>query len=201
MKGFKLLLLVLAICLASGVKAQFYSSERVYCYQYEKTIHDGISSKQSKTEFYFVNFQNDMMGYTTANGCNWVGQKIVDDPNYFDNAARADLANKYEKWKSIPDITIARWMALTTQIISFCREYSSGKYTYRELTKASRWSGNIDPMSWRAFWGDPYWGNRCYSFSTDRREMIVWSTNDTENRDYYKLVDASSLKPNTDFLE
>lgn len=66
MKAKRILFLVMAICFASGVKAQFYSSESVYCYQYVKTINDGIASKLSRTMFYFVNFQNDMMGYTTA---------------------------------------------------------------------------------------------------------------------------------------
>ena len=42
MKGLRFLLLVTTICLASGVKAQFYSSDQVYCYEYQYTTEDGI---------------------------------------------------------------------------------------------------------------------------------------------------------------
>lgn len=38
-------------------------------------------------------------------------------------------------------------------------------------------------------------------FFKDRQELIIWSTSDSENRDYYKLVDVNSLKPNMDFLD
>ena len=50
-------------------------------------------------------------------------------------------------------------------------------------------------------WGKLNWQTECYSFSRDRSELIIWTTSDSENRDYYKLVDVESLKPNTDFLE
>ena len=99
MKVKRLLFLVMAICLASGVKAQFYSSESVYCYQYVKTINDGISSKLNRTMFYFVNFQNEMMGYTTASSLKYVRQKLLDNPDYYSDRAINNLAeNKICKY-------------------------------------------------------------------------------------------------------
>ena len=97
MKGLRFLLLGLAICLASGVRAQFYSSERVYCYQYVKTINDGISSKLSKTMFYFVNFQNDMMGWITENSLKRLRQNLLENPDYYTNRTINDLASSYKK--------------------------------------------------------------------------------------------------------
>ena len=50
------------------------------------------------------------------------------------------------------------------------------------------------------YWSKPEWGDECWSFSRDRSEMIIWSLDDPDSRDYYKLIDASSLEANMDFL-
>lgn len=51
-----------------------------------------------------------------------------------------------------------------------------------------------------AWWGKLRWQSRCWTFSNDKSELIVWSTSNSGNRDYYKRISVSDLKPNTDFL-
>ena len=201
MKAIRLLFLVMALCLASGVKAQFYSSESVYCYQYVKTINDGISSKLNRTMFYFVNFQNEMMGYTTASSLKYVRQKLLENPDYYSDRAINNLAENYNKWKTQPSLNGSAYNSVT--LIKYCSDYStSSKYTYR--TASAHAQAHFQPGMFGggyATWGSLSWGSKCYSFSRDRSELIIWTTSDSENRDYYKLIDANSLKPNTDFLE
>ena len=203
MKGFRFLLFVMAICLAISVNAQLYSSENVYCYQYVKTINDGISSKLSRTMFYFINFQNEMMGYTTESSLQRVRQNLLENPDYYKDRAINNLAEAYNRYKSSPaGLPTMGPLQATVTLIQYCSEYSSSKYTYRNATARACHTGNIwDTYGANNYWSKLSWGSKCYTFSRDRSELIIWSTSDSENRDYYKLVDASSLKPNTDFLE
>lgn len=199
----KQLFLFLAMVLSLSCHAQFTSSEQVYCYVYDYTINDGIKSKKNSTTYYFVNFQNDMMGYVTASGLKNIKQRLMEDPDYYNNAAINNLANSYSRWKRSPagEPTMGPAQA-TAQIIKFNSQYSTGsKYTYQYIKKYAQNSGNIwDTYGSQNYWSDPKWQSNCYTFSRDRSEMIVWSTSDSENRDYYKKVDISNLIPNTDFL-
>lgn len=181
---------------ALTARAQFYSSEQVYCYQYEKTVNDGISSKRG-TDFYFVNFQRNMMGLASETNLQRVRQKLLENPEYYSELAIKDLASGYNEWKTQPAFSGS---ALACACIwLYCDEFStSSKYTYRLQCKRAESNFNFGPQAW---WGKPYWESKCYSFSRDRSEMIIWKTSDPENRDYYKLVDVNSLKPNTDFLD
>lgn len=204
MKTKRLLFLVIAICLASGVRAQFSSSENVYCYEYSYTSNDGIKSKKSNTYYYFVNFQNDMMGYTNASDIKYIRQKLVETPTYYEDRARKNLASNYSNWKSSPAGRPTMGAArATASIIKYNSQYSTGsKYTYRTLSKSAQHTTSMmDPYLMHNTWSAETWGSQCYSFSTDRSEMIIWKTSDPENRDYYKRIDASKLRPNTDFLK
>ena len=180
--------------------AQFYSSTDVYCYRYVKTINDGISSKLNKTQYYFVNFQNDMMGYVTENNIKTVRQRLLENPDYYADKAINQLARAYNNWKTQPDFNGSAFA--NASIISYYDEYSTGsKYTYRKQTKNAK---SVFDMSGfgrsYAYWDKPTWGTQCYSFSIDMSELIIWKTSDSGQRDYYELVDMDSLKPNTDFL-
>lgn len=177
--------------------AQFSNSETVYCYKYDYTNNDGIKSKNnSSATYYFVNFQNNMMGYITASDIKYIRQKMLESPSYYEDTARNNLASRYSRWKSSPSF-YGSMIAPPAIIFRYYDGYSSSsKYTYREFRKSV--ASNI--MAQTAWWSDPSWGTSCYSFSTDKSEMIVWSTSDSENRDYYKRINMSDLKPNTDFL-
>lgn len=196
-------LVLLLFGVVTDVCAQFSSSEAVYCYKYDYTSNDGIKSKKSSTTYYFVNFQNDMMGYTTASDIKTIRQKMLEDASYYEDAARNNLANNYSRWKSspsgLPTIGPAR---ASVSIYQYNDQYSTySRYTYRRTTKWACNTGNIwDTFGQGNYWAKPSWGSSCYSFSSDRSEMIIWSTSDSENRDYYKRINMSDLKPNTDFL-
>ena len=187
----KIYLTMLSFCFCSICMGQFYSSENVYCYEYEYTLNDGIKSKGGTPLYFFVNFQNDMMGFTSENTKARVKQRLLENPSYYDDMARNDLAKDYSRWKSLPN----GYYLESTYIIHYNEQYSTtSKYTYRLLKKTAQ------SAYYPATWGEPYWEIQCYTFSIDRSEMIVWGTNDPENRKYYKLIDASDLIPNTDFL-
>ncbi len=204
----KLKILSLVVVLISTLScnvafAQFYSSETVYCYQYVKTINDGISSKKSNPDYIFVNFQNDMMGfYNAGSSLKTIRQKLLEAPYYYEEQAINNLANSYNRWKSSGPGWNPYGQSYSATIYKYNDEYSStNKYTYRARTKSSHFS-YVD--SWgqpQGAWGNPRWGSKCYTFSKDKEELIVWSTSDSENRQYYQLIDVDSLKPNTDFLD
>ena len=191
MKKYFILIL---FCLLSTVSyAQFYSSETVYCYQYDYTNDDGIKSKKSSNTIYFVNFQNDMMGIT-LDSIEGVRKKMIEDKEYYNNCAIENLASSYREWKKSP---VGLPYRSTVSIKKYCSELSTNsKYTYRDWVKYAY--AYYYPRQY--YWSNPYWGNSCWSFSSDRKEMIIWSIDDPDNRDYYKLIDASSLELNLDFL-
>ena len=189
--------------LVSNVKAQFASSETVYCYKYDHTSNDGIKSKKSNQSYYWVNFQNGMMGFKTDNYMKNIRQHLLENPSYYEDAARNNLANNYSRWESspagLPTLGPAR---ATVYIYKYNPQYStSSKETYRRLSKSACSTGSIwDTYGSGNYWSDESWGTTCYSFSTDHSEMIIWSTDNPEKRDYYRRIDESELKPNTDFL-
>ena len=199
-----LLLFFMFFCISTAVKAQFSSSERVYYYQYVKTVNDGVTSKLSKPELYVVNFQNEMMGYVTESALWQVKKHISENPNYYAERARKSLADAYNKYKSRPigqpTIGLARAMVC---LYKYYSDYStSHKYTYRRASAYSCGTGSIfDAGGYGNYWSKLSWDSYCYSFSTDREELIVWKTTDSDNRDYYKLVEPESFRPNTDFLD
>ena len=192
-------IILILFCLLSTVSyAQFYSSETVYCYQYDYTNDDGIKSKKSSNTIYFVNFQNAMMGIT-SDSIEGVRKKMIEDKEYYNNCAIEDLASSYREWKKSPVGLVSRGLYRSTvSIKKYCSELStSSKYTYRGLVK---YACAADYYPWQNYWSNPSWDSRCWSFSSDRKEMIIWSIDDPDNRDYYKLIDASSLELNLDFL-
>lgn len=194
---------MILLCASTVAKAQFYSSERVYVYKYEYTDNDGIKSKSKSGTYYWVNFQNDMMGVTWANSLSFIRQKLLENPEYYQDAARNNLATNYNCYKSSPAGLPSRGPAqATVTLIKYCSEYSTGsKTTYRSATARCCHTGNIwDTYGANNYWSKLNWDSQCYSFSSDKSEMIIWKTSDSGNRDYYKRIEESELKPNTDFL-
>lgn len=215
MKNFYIQTIVLLFIASAGFisksNAQFASSEQVYCYQYVKTVDDGVSSKMSgQDEIYFVNFQRDMMGFTTVKTSKEAGKKIVENSRYYSDKAINDLAENWKKWNYKPfQDNVGK-----VTILKYSSSYStSGKYTYQQYYKAggSRQEGfktaigfggyPYQAPNWVDYWTDPVWRSGCYSFSIDKTEMIVWSTDNPSKRHYYKRIDPNSLKPNLDFLD
>ena len=183
----------------NNMQAQFVSSENVYCYEYDYTNNDGIKYK-SGSGYYFVNFQNEVMGFVYESKINTIRQNLLDNPNYYDEKAIENLADSYSRWKDGGGAYGAMWAAYANDndlnIILYTSQYSTAsKYTYRVKQRNLLYGGYGS-----YHWGDPHWTNQCYSFSVDKSEMIVWSTSDPENRKYYKRIDVSNLKPNVDFL-
>ena len=202
----RLVLVMLTTCLVSVVKAQFYSSERVYCYEYQYTTEDGIKSQGNANQVVFVNFQNNMVGIVKTTKQE-VASKGV---SYFENEARNKLAQNNRKFNSNPAN-----MHEQADIYTYDSSNSSGsKYTYRRQTKFANMSYNAFGVS--VYWNSAFWNGDCYTFSTDKNDYVEWylsapsnkvqfnfggaPSNYTTLRRYYKLIDANSLKPNVDDL-
>ena len=199
-KILSLLVVLMSVWYGNVAMAQFYSSEKVYCYKYVKTVNDGISSKAMSEHYFFVNFQNDMMGCCLESSVKEIRKKLLESPEYYNEVTRNNLASNYNQWKSQP---IGLGIGFPAKIVKYYEGYSSSsKNTYRSCIKYSQmpnYSGF--GMIPHPVWGNPSWEDDCYTFSKDRTELIRWSTSDPENRSYYELVDIESLKPNTDFLD
>lgn len=79
MKGFRFLLLVMAICLASGVKAQFEDEEKVYLYIYsERSIENG------NTDITKVIFKNHNM-YCSNENVKSIKSNLIKNSSYLDD--------------------------------------------------------------------------------------------------------------------
>ena len=218
MKNFYIQTIVLLFVVLAGFtsksNAQFSGGETVYCYQYVKTIDDGVSSKMNdQDEIYFVNFQKDMMGFTTVRTSKEAGKKMVENRSYYNNEAINDLAENWKKWNSTParDNYYGQPPYEKRCIINkYNHSYStSQKYSYQQYRKYTneRQVGytrnylDIPVPAYAYSWTSPIWYNMVYSFSVDKSEMIVWSTTNPARRHYYKKIDPNSLKPNLDFLD
>lgn len=206
MKVQKILFFAVAICLASSVKAQFYSSDQVYCYEYQYTSEDGIKSQGNAGHVVFVNFQNNMVGIVSTTKQE-VASKGV---SYFENEARNKLAQNNRKFNSSPANMYEQADIYTYDSANS----SSSKYTYRRRTKYANMSYNGFGVS--VFWQQAFWNGDCYTFSSDRNDYVEWYLGSPQNkvnfsfgsapsdyttlRRYYKLIDAKKLKPNVDDL-
>lgn len=206
MKVLRILLLCMTMGLASGVKAQFYSSDQVYCYEYQYTTEDGIKSENNAGRVVFVNFQNNMAGivFTTKSE---VASKGV---SYFEKEARNKLAQNYRKFNSNPGN-----MYEQADIYAYDSYNSTGsKYTYRRQTKYANMSYSGFGVS--VYWNNAFWNGDCYTFTSDRNDYVEWYVSAPQNkvnfnfggspsdytslRRYYKLIDANKLKPNVEDL-
>ena len=194
MKAKRFLLLVVAICLASGVEAQFYDSEQVYCYEYQYTFNNDVKKDEDNPNPWieFVLFKNGCMGEfrTTKNDIREKGET-----SYFEESVRKDFLSRYNKFNaSSPAYGIPPSMFVYDSSLS-----KGSTYTYRDQQHNTR---QLRYDSWLGIvygWNGTSWKTKCYSFSTDKKEMIEWWT-DSHWKNYYKLVDANAYKPNTDFL-
>ncbi|MBR4919069.1 MAG: hypothetical protein IKZ56_13375 [Bacteroidales bacterium] len=190
MKNFYIQTIVLFFVVLAGftskTNAQFASSNELYCYQYEKTIEDGVMIKETPDgpkahyDVLFVVFQDNVVGCKSEKYATTAKSKYASDPNYYKNAALSIIKNNRE-WEERPN-EMRYNASLTTE----------SKITYTEWNFKSC-SG---AFGWKAGWSE-----YCYSFSRDKAEMIIWRTDKPQRRAYYKLVDPNSLKSDFDFLD
>lgn len=192
MKNFYIQTIVLLFVVLAGFtsksNAQFASSNEVYCYQYVKTVDDGVTTynpnyakktdgpeySRCDEELYFVIFQGERMAYRECVDVAKYRSLSVSQPDYF----------SFNGIKGRMDFDINR-----NQVDYRYNQSAStsSKYTYQEYAFRSNWKG---------------WQNICFSFSLDKSEMIVWSPGSkTGCRFHYKRIDVNSIKPNLDFLD
>lgn len=192
MKKTNIYTMVMLACMTLGfaltAKAQFSSSNEVYCYQYVKTVENGVTSynpnyvKKTKgpeysgqdEELYFVIFQGNRIAY----------RQVVDVAKYHSLLLTKPDFLSFNGIKEHLDYDIN-----TNQV-----DYrynpaasTSSKYTYQGYAFRSNWKG---------------WQGTCFSFSLDKSEMIIWfPESKTGCRYHYKRIDVNSIKPDLDFLD
>ena len=183
MKGFRLLLLVLAICLASGVKAQFYDgSDDIYYYVEEYYEYEETATRWGP---YFI-----LETYKTGN----IKKKFPDDENSasvfvfnFDGKTAAELTE-----------------CSSGQSVRAIKSYLQEKPSYFEdkvetsiydwKFESSSYSGTVYKASNR------YNSKATYTFSPDRKKLVVKEYRDLSLTESYwrawtyKLVDKSYFK-------
>lgn len=167
MKGLRFMLLGLAICLASGVKAQFYDSaddiyyylmyEREYDMPYLDTMH---GFPQWKT-----NHKKETYNESEEAVC---GRVIIFN---FDGNKAAILANNYN---------ISSVKSYLQQSSSYFED--KVETTEYKLKYSSSSSGTVYKE-----------GNNTYTFSYDRNTLVSYNPSNT-NKCYYKRVEKSFFK-------
>jgi len=195
--------LLYSIC----ANAQFPSSETVYCYIYDYSDNDGIKSRiGADNEIYFVNFQKRMLGFASVSTMAIAQNNMLKSPNYYSEQAINHVATQYSEWKKSPYGMITMGPASAYSYVEAylynSQNSTSKRYTYQSSRKYAR--QDMNPYTgWigSPYWTDPEWGTRCFSFTLDKNEMIVWKTTDPGNRTYYKRVSLSAIKPDTSFLD
>lgn len=197
MKKSKIYTLVMFAFMTFGfaltAKAQFSSSDKVYCYQYVKTVEDGVVKRDDADPLvYFVCFYGEWAG-GVWDPSSIVGEKIVSEPDYYNSKAIEDA--KSSRINNSPNEIWGH------HYMRYNNSYStSSKVTYR-LWFDGGYDINSDSGSPKAVRKSAQWLNHCLSFSFDKSEMISWSIENPNIRRYYKLIDPKSLKPNLDFLD
>lgn len=193
MKNFYIQTIVLLFVVLAGftskTNAQFASSNEVYCYQYLKTVEDGVTSyfpnSEKKTsggkhysydeELYFVIFQGEYMRYFACEDLAKYRSKCLSEPDYY----------SFANIKRFMDKCIA--------------EPGNGQvYKYNAAAStSSKYSYCLFELNYRQW--NPHFLT-VYSFSLDKSELIIWHPNKGA-RYYYKRINVNSLKPNLDFLD
>lgn len=196
MKNFYIQTIVLLFVVLAGFtsqsNAQFASSNEVYCYQYVKTVEDGVTrntpnygikeellfgyipatTRSEDYEFYFVVFQGNRIAFRHIEDVTKYRSIVLTEPDYFSfNGVKGQMDY---------DINTNQIDYRYNQAAS-----TSSKYTYEKYAFRSTWKG---------------WQGSCYSFSLDKSEMIIWYPS-RDIRIYYKRINPNSLKPNLDFLD
>ena len=175
---------------ALTAKAQFSSSDKVYCYQYVKTVEDGVVSKKDwQYEIVFINFYKEWAGYDNNRSASEVGMKLMSEPDYFNNKAierahNSRLDNPNEWWGK--DYYRYDNSLSTSSKLTYRGWFTGGHYVTSDLGSSSKSAG---------------WQPWCMAFSLDKSEMIQWDFRYPNELHYYKLIDPNTLKPNLDFLD
>lgn len=171
MKAKRLLFLVMAICLASGVKAQFYdSADDIYFY---------VKEYQERDEYVSTSFTS---GYYT-------GRRLKTKPE--ENKAHVLVFN-FDGTKAAH---LGRGWAGTT--VSDVKSVLSGNPLYYEdLTENTEYYVKYDSSSSNeVIYKDGYGSNDTYIFSKDRNTLkLVQSIDNHSILTVYKRVDKSYFK-------
>ena len=134
------------------------------------------------------------MGFTNAANSTQVGSNL----EYYNKRALENYNNDYKKWKTNTppwdsnSFTISHIYKLDTSLST------STNHTYRWLEKKALSKPFRGQAIVEYYWGEPQWGELCFSFSTDKSQLIIWKTSNPSYRSYYKLVQPDT--PNIDFL-
>lgn len=201
----KFILFVVAMCTMSAMKAQFSTSTRLYFYEFVESVDNGMKSYSKCTggsDYYFALFKNGMLGIKFTNRDEIASHALKNDVNEFFYKAIIAYANFLDSEVAFSYGT--HFDFDFPNCFKYNIRFSTGsKYTYRQIKPeyiVDQTNSYGQPT--KAHWSTTKYTEKdeCYTFSLDRKEMIRWRASNPNKRDYYKLVDVNSLKPNTDFL-
>ena len=196
MKTKRLLFLVMAICLASGVKAQFYDeADDIYYYVEDHHEYEEIKSTQDSYFDFFLGRKMYLPTFTTTKT-----GKIIKEPREgdsrlvmvfnFDGKKAADLTGVYRGW----DIPTIKKILLQSpsyyedevETTDYNLIYSSS--SYKEIKNS--WKSASTNSSWTVYKK----GSELFVFSPDRNTLILDTSINHNGIIYYKRVDKSFFK-------
>lgn len=144
MKAKRLLFLVMVICLASGVKAQFYdSADDVYFYIMES---EGSSKSIYSSEVMIFNFDGRKACYLAGSSVNTVKSHIKENPDYYvEKEENSDYDMKYESssygTRYIKELSERDWNSFggfwITRNVKYTFDFSSDRNSLRVAIKVS----------------------------------------------------------------
>ena len=196
MKAKRLLFLVMAICLASGVKAQFYDeADDIYYYVMEyseceeqKAIYDrdpylGITSplpryvKTGKIEKKYIENNKNVLIF------NFDGVQAAELTNSWNGKSVSDIKQDLQKSSSYYEDKV--------ETIDYDLQYSSS--SYKDIVRGTKeeWKAHSTSSSWTIY---KKGNSAIYIFSPDRNTLILHSVGNPYAIWYHKRVDKSYFK-------
>lgn len=200
MKVKRLLFLVMAICLASGVKAQFYDeADDIYYYVEEYSEQKEIKSEQNSYYDPILGQRFYMPGFTTTE-TGKILKKETNESNKgvlifnFDGKRAAELTNSGWKGFGISSIKAdlqnsPSYYEDKVETTDYDLQYSSS--SYKDIVRGTddEWKAHSTSSSWTVY---KRGSTTAFIFSPDRSTLILHKP--SSDLYYYKRVDKSYFK-------
>lgn len=202
MKAKRLLFLVMAICLASGVKAQFYdSADDIYYYVEEYSEREETKSTQNSYYDAFLGRQIYLPTFTTEKTGKILKEETKESDKgvlifNFDGKKAAELTNSGWKGFGISSIkkdlqTSASYYEDKVETTDYDLTYSSSSYKDIIRGTEDEWKAHSTSSSWTVY---KRGSTTVFIFSPDRSTLILHKPSSNPAIFYYKKVDKSYFK-------
>lgn len=202
MKAKRLLFLVMAICLANGVKAQFYdSADDIYYYVEEYSESEETKSTQNSYYDPILGQRFYLPGFTTERTGKILKEETKESNKgvlifNFDGKRAAELTNSDWKGFGISSIksdlqNSSSYYEDKVETADYDLIYSSSSFKDIVRGSTSEWKAHSTSSSWTVY---KRGSTTVFIFSPDRSMLILHKPSSNPAIFYYKRVDKSYFK-------